>query len=196
MKIELKQIFYSLLFLGQHCCLTEASIIGNDFLKFKFPLPSTTFLLPPCPTSVPASLLPIMTKLEIMHILQAQVCGCIRTHTGLPHPKTKRETSDALKSQLNQASWNRKVLKFGSENQLNVHNYLSFLLCDSHLSARSGEKSRHYQFDCVCATHLGCRSLVLKNVRITGIWIRKNYCWQNNKFRKISSMQHVLVTIK
>ena len=31
------------------------------------------------------------------------------------------------KSQLNQGSWNRTVFKFGSENQLNVHNYLSIL---------------------------------------------------------------------
>jgi len=45
-----------------------------------------------------------MTKLEMMHILQAQVCGCIRAHPGLPHQKTKRETSDASKSQLNRAN--------------------------------------------------------------------------------------------
>jgi len=35
-------------------------------------------------------------------------------------------------------------------------------------------KSRHYQFDWVCAAHLKCTSLVLKKLRITGIWIRKN----------------------
>jgi len=71
-----------------------------------------------------------MTKLEMMHILQAQVCGYISAHPGLLHQKTKRETSDASKSQLNQASSNKTVLKFGSENQLNVHNYLSILLYD------------------------------------------------------------------
>jgi len=44
--------------------------------------------------------------------------------------KTKRETSDASNSQLNQASWNRTFLTFSSENQLNVHNYLSIQFCD------------------------------------------------------------------
>jgi len=43
-----------------------------------------------------------MTHLEMMHTLQAQVCGCISAHPWLPHQKTKRETSDASKSQLNQ----------------------------------------------------------------------------------------------
>jgi len=32
----------------------------------------------------------------------------------------------------------------------------------------------HYQFDCVCAAHLEYRSLVMKKLRINGIWIRKN----------------------
>jgi len=34
MKIELKRIFYGFFynFWGQHCCLTKASIIGNNFL--------------------------------------------------------------------------------------------------------------------------------------------------------------------
>jgi len=45
-----------------------------------------------------------MTKLEMMHILQAQVCSCTSAHPGLPHQETKRETSDASKSQLNQSS--------------------------------------------------------------------------------------------
>jgi len=76
-------------------------------------------------------------KLKMMHILQAQVCGCISAHPGLPHQKMKRETSDASKSQLNQASWNSKVLKFGWENQLNVHIYLSIFFCDFPLIARS-----------------------------------------------------------
>ena len=73
---------------------------------------------------------PELPKLEMMHILQAQVCGCISAHPGFPHHKTERETSDDSKSQLNQASWNKTVLKFGSENQLNVHNYLSILFWD------------------------------------------------------------------
>jgi len=65
-----------------------------------------------------------MTKLEMMHLLQAQVCRCISAHLGLPHQKKKQETRDA--SKLNQASGNGTVLKFVSENQFNVHNYLSF----------------------------------------------------------------------
>jgi len=31
------------------------------------------------------------------------------------------------------------------------------------------KESRYYQFDWVCAAHLECRSLVLKNARSTGI---------------------------
>ena len=98
---------------------------------------------PPCPRS-PTSMgtehdglvwviminpleLPSLKKLEMMHILQAQACSCISVYPGSPHQITKRETSDASKSQLNQASWNRTVLKFGSENQLNVRNYVSIL---------------------------------------------------------------------
>jgi len=34
----------------------------------------------------------------------AQVCGCISAHQGLLHQKTKWETGDILKSQLNEAS--------------------------------------------------------------------------------------------
>jgi len=65
-------------------------------------------------------------------------------------------------------------LKFGTENQLNVHNYLSIhLSCDFHLIARSGKRSGQYQFDYVCVAHLEYSSLVLKNEKITGIWIRK-----------------------
>jgi len=46
--------------------------------------------------------LPKLTKIEMMHILQAQLCGCISTHPGVPHQKTKRETNDASNSQLNE----------------------------------------------------------------------------------------------
>jgi len=62
--------------------------------------------------------LPIKAKLEMMHILQAQVCGCISAYLRLPHQKMKRETSDTSKSQLNQPSckgqfWNlaQKIMK-------------------------------------------------------------------------------------
>jgi len=53
------------------------------------------------------------------HIASTGVC-CICAHPGLPHQNTKRETSDASESQVNQSTWNREILKFGSENQLNV----------------------------------------------------------------------------
>ena len=36
-----------------------------------------------------------MTKIEMVHILQAQVCGCISAHPGSPHRKTIPETSGA-----------------------------------------------------------------------------------------------------
>jgi len=132
-----------------------------------------------------------MTKLETMHILQAQLCGCICTYAGLPYQRTKPETSDALKSQLNKARWNRKVLKFGSENQLNADNCLSrfFVIFTCSHDLENGHVTINL---IVCAP----RTLVLKNVRITGIWIRKNYCWQKIKFLKIKSMQHVLATLQ
>jgi len=76
--------------------------------------------------------------------------SCISVHPGLPHQKRKREISDASKRQLSQASWNRTVLKFSSENQLNMHNYLSMLFWFS-LDRTIWKKSRHYQFDWVCA---------------------------------------------
>jgi len=56
----------------------------------------------------------------MMHILQAQVYSCITAK------KWKGETSVASKSQINQASWNRTVLKFDSENQLNIYNTVEF----------------------------------------------------------------------
>ena len=79
----------------------------------------------------------LMMKLEMIHRLQAQLFDCITAHPGLPHQKRKRETSDALKSQLNQESWNRTVLKSGSENQLNVHNFITILFSDFFLITRS-----------------------------------------------------------
>ena len=81
----------------------------------------------------------LVTRLEMMHILQAQVWSCISAHPGLPHQKTKRETNDASKSQLHQASWNRTILKFGSENQLNGRNYFAILFWDFPLIAWSGQ---------------------------------------------------------
>jgi len=60
---------------------------------------------------------------------------------------------DASKSQLNQASQNRTGLKFGSENQLNTHNYLSILFCDFPLIVRSGKS--HVTISLIgCAPHI------------------------------------------
>jgi len=77
----------------------------------------------------------------------------VLAHPGLPHQETKRETSDALKIQLNQASWNRTVLKFGSENQLDVHNCLWIFFSDFTLiAARSGKS--HVTISLIgCAPH-------------------------------------------
>ena len=96
--------------------------------------------------------LPINDKLEMKHILQAQVCDCISAQPGLPHQKTKREISEASKSQPNQGSWNRTAVKCDSENQLNVHDYLSILFCDFPLIARS--EKRHNTISLIgCAPH-------------------------------------------
>jgi len=58
----------------------------------------------------------------------------------IPTSRMKRETNDASKSQVNQASWNRLVLKFDSGNQLGIHNYLWIVFfCDFPLIARSGK---------------------------------------------------------
>jgi len=72
------------------------------------------------------------------------------------------------------------------------HDCLSTFLWFS-LDRTIWNKSRNYQFLWVCAAHLEYRSQILKNVRITGIWMRKNSV---DKFRKIKSMQHVLVDLK
>jgi len=122
--------------------------------------------------------LPELTKLDTMHIFQAQVCGCISSHPGLSHQKTKWETSDASKSQLSQASWNRTALEFGSEIKLKIPKYLSIHICDYPLIARSGKS--HVTISLIVhPAHLEYRSLplVLKDVRISGIWRRKNQWW-------------------
>jgi len=96
--------------------------------------------------------------------------AAVLTHTqGCHIIKTKRESDDASKGQLNQGNRTRTVLKIGWENQINVHNYLSNLFSFS-FDRTIGKKSRHCQFDWVCATHIKDRSLVLKNVRSTGMW--------------------------
>ena len=110
----------------------------------------------------------------MMHILQAQMWSCISAHLGLPHQKTKRETNDVWKTQLSQASWNRTILKLGSEHQINGRNYFSIVFFwfsfDSLIWAKSFA-SHHYQFNWKCAAHQEYWSLVLRDVRITGVWV-------------------------
>ena len=50
----------------------------------------------------------LVTKLEMMHLLQAQVWNCISAHPGC-HIKKQNGTNDASKSQLNQATWTKTV---------------------------------------------------------------------------------------
>ena len=51
--------------------------------------------------------------------------------------------------------------------------YLSIIICDFPLIARS-RTSHVYHFDWVHAAHLKYMSMVLKKLRIIGIWMRKN----------------------
>jgi len=95
-----------------------------------------------------------MTKLECVLVdadalitsKLAKVCGCIRAQPGLPHQRTRPETSDACRRQLNQASWNGTVLKFRSESQWDVRNYFSCFLWFS-LDRTIWKKARQDQFD-------------------------------------------------
>jgi len=70
-----------------------------------------------------------------------QRCAAMLAHTQACHIKkwNGKLVMHASKSQLNQAGWNRTVSKFASENQINVHNYLSILFCDFPFIARSGK---------------------------------------------------------
>ena len=89
----------------------------------------------------------LMTKPEMMHILQAQHrCAAISTNPGLPNQKTKRATSDASKSQLNQANWNNSfeiwLSKSNKRPCLTVNHFLRFSL-----NRTIWKKSCQYQFD-------------------------------------------------
>jgi len=65
-------------------------------------------------------------------------CAAVLAHTQDCHiQKLKRETSDASKSQLNQASWNRIIVKFGSQKASIIIFQSSF--CDFPLIARSAK---------------------------------------------------------
>jgi len=115
--------------------------------------------------------LPINDEARMMHILKAQVCGYISAHPGLPQQKTKRESSDASKSELNQASWNETVLKFDSENLMDDHNYFSILLW-FFLDRTIWKESR--QFDWVSATHLSIGTCYRGTWELLAFEIRKN----------------------
>jgi len=63
-------------------------------------------------------------KIRIVKYVSAIIYGVWlyqRTHTGLPRQKNKPESKDVCKRQLNQASWNETILKFGSQNQWDLH---------------------------------------------------------------------------
>jgi len=128
----------------------------------------------------------LMTVFDMMHILQAQEWGCVSTHPWLPNHKTKRESCDASRSQLNQASWNRTFLKYGSENQLNVHNYLSIFFCDILLIAKS--RKIHVTITPIPPFYWIMWELLAFEYVRTSV--------DKNKFRKFNSMQHVLVALQ
>jgi len=47
-----------------------------------------------------------MTNLEMMHILQAQVCGCISAHPRLPHKKKRnRKVVIEMSVKLSKLKW-------------------------------------------------------------------------------------------
>ena len=104
-------------------------------------------------------------RLTIEKVIYLQHSNFCNFTLWMSHQNTKRETRDASKSQINHARWNRTALKFGSENQLNVRSYLSILFCDFSLIAQSGKS--HVAI--ILSKYV---YLVMKNVRITGFWIR------------------------
>jgi len=57
-------------------------------------------------------------------------------------------------------------------------------------------KSRHYQFNSMCAAHLEYRSLALKIWELLAFEYVKTSLDEENKFLKIKSMQHVLVALQ
>jgi len=55
-------------------------------------------------------------------------------------------------------------------------------------------KLHHYQFDSVCAPHTySIGSWYWRSWELLAFEYAKNQCWQQNKFRRIKSMQHVSV---
>jgi len=95
----------------------------------------------------------LVTKLEVMHILQAQVWSCISAHPGLPHQKTKRETNDAWKNSAKPGKLKYDCFEIWLRKK-NDRNYYSVLFCDFPLITWSGQS--HVTW--VCAVHLDSRS--------------------------------------
>jgi len=110
-----------------------------------------------------------MTKLEMVRLLQAQVCGSVNAHPEnclikKQNGKLVMHQKSSKSIKLNSESfefWLRKSIKDPS---LLFNPFLLFSL-----GRTISKKSRHYQFSFVCAKHLEHWSLVLKNVRIIGI---------------------------
>jgi len=112
-----------------------------------------------------------MTKLRMMRIIAriASTGMWLYQHTQVCHiEKTKRERSDASKSQLNEASWNtRTVLKFGSKKHLMSIIIFQPFFCEFHLIARSGK--RHVTISLIgCASHMIGITCRYRNFLITG----------------------------
>ena len=74
----------------------------------------------------------LMLKLEMTQIFQARVCGCINILTHIHGCLIKKRNGKLVvhacikkSAKSSKFKYSRTYLKFGSENQLNAHNYLS-----------------------------------------------------------------------
>ena len=84
----------------------------------------------------------------------------------------KNKNRFLLKKQKNRI-WNKQVGRFFQKNGF-FSTLIFFQSLWFSLDRTIWNRSHHYQFDWVCAAHLECRSLVMKKLKIAGIWIRKN----------------------
>ena len=125
----------------------------------------------------------------MMHILQSHVCGCVSAHPELPNQKMIWETSDASNIQQNQASWNGTVLKFGSEIQSHVPNYLQMPHCfgclglspSSTLLLATGEWL--CRISCHCCSLAHCLQLPQALNTYLNLFLLSSYCQIEVHFR-------------
>jgi len=97
----------------------------------------------------------------------------------------------ATPSKLKQDSFEIWLRKSIQRPQLFFDPFLRFSL-DSLIRA----KSRHYQFDWVCDAQQEHRSLALRMLELLAVEYVKTSVDKEHKFRKIKSMQHVLVALQ